>query len=260
MSTDVPYCPPEMHQKFASICEKAPMFDIPPKTASKMKQLMQRVQELEAEVQTMKRQRERDLANMREDYEAKIQLLKQQQQDTHSDLKEALEMVAQQRQRDVQGNDRPRRLRITSCTNTLSIQADSAGGENDLQSIIGQLQRHVVCRDVERNSTEIESVDYCDPEHEENSILGKLHQLRERMEKRHLEAEEHFKKRVQSEMAVHRRIFLRVNSRLTEVVSQSLESLSGCEDNDTVGSVREDLHWLQENLQKCRPARCASWP
>ena len=293
MSTTVPYYPPGMYQRLDSVCERAPLFGIPSHTTSEIQQLRQKVQVLEEDLKTANQRHKRELLHMqmeqqyeRSEHEGKVRLLDRQLQETHLNGKYwesvVVKLMEQLRQKEshsstaIRGQDYAdsefevsfTSARSTSTTSSSCVCSRADSGERHETYTVQSFSEHheevtqtVVClRGCPASKTQLEGEERVDDCLKGHIIRSQLYQLQELLENKHIEMERQLTERMRSELGTRHLHFLQVNNRLTEIVSQSLECLSACGNSDSVAGVGEDLRWLQENLEKCKLGRHASWP
>ena len=299
MSTPVPHYPPGMFQRFNSVCGKATLCGIVPQTQTEIVDLQHRVQRLEQNLQIANQRHERELQYMnaeqqyeRSEYEGQLNLLQRHLNESQLNAKfwesAVAELTRKLQQREahhstnhkgVDDTDFPFEASLTSTSTTSTSssvvsRADSGEHHNytvrsyvyehreEITRSVVCLQRCPTCEDSEKNHEEPEDERNRHSECQQCTIVSKFTQLQGLMEEKHSEMERGFKERVSAELAAHHLKFLEVNSRLTDIVSQSLECLSAhhMDSAAEADEVKGDLHWLQEELEHCRLGRYASCP
>lgn len=249
------------------------MCGVPTQNTVEMKQLKSRVEQLEVELQVTQRRYEQERCEheyQRREYEGIIRLLKQNLQNAESDAKHFESIVGQLTQK-----LRRMEMRVVGqdSTDSANSSVDDCNSSFDSKDGSEELDRHsvrtLVCELREEISRTVvwstscsageggcsNTHDHCT--HKDN-VYDKFSQLQLSFEEKHTEIVRRLEERRESEMAAFSISFLDANSKMTEVVSRSLECLSA-ERGDGADLV-EDLKWLQKNLDTCRIARHASWP
>lgn len=268
-----PYYSDAMLQKIDSVCEVGTVYGVPPQNTVEMKQLKSKVEQLEVELQVRQRQYEQERYEhecQRSEYEGIIHILKQNLQNAESDAKHFESIVGQLTQQ-----LRRMEMRVVGQDSTDSANSSvddcnsSFDSNNDSEELDRRSVRTLVCQLREEISRTVvwstscsASEGSCGNTHDhcthKDNVCDKFSQLQLSFEEKHTEIVRRLEERRESEMAAFSISFLEANSKMTEVVSQSLECLSAeCGDG---ADLAEDLKWLQKNLDTCRIARHASWP
>lgn len=268
-----PYYSDAVLQKIDSVCEVGTVYGVPPQNTVEMKRLKSRVEQLEVELQVTQRryeQERREHEYQRSEYDGIIRLLKQHLQNAQSDAKLFESIVGQLTQK-----LRRMEMRVTGQDSTDSANSSvddcnsSIDSNNGAEEVNCHVVRTLVCelreeisRTVVRSTSCLASEGGCSSTHDhcthKDNVCDKFSQLQLSFEEKHTEIVRTLEERRESEMAAFSITFLEANTKMTEVVSQSLECLSA-ECGDSAGLV-DDLKWLQKNLDSCRIARHASWP
>lgn len=324
-----PYYSSDIYQKVTSVFMRAPLCGIPHQHSIEMKELANKVQQLEEDKQmiqrrfeSMRQEMNRNVLFMKNElssleqqieserifYENRLQKCNRHIHDVTLYAKQQEFLVAQLREQ-----LRQARRPLNGChngrdyTDSLNVEENGTdfpdGGEDNhdddeisaikceytswddrkarFQSFKQETIRNNLCSD-SAGEKEVEEVDSIETFDQQETSLQLIHkQVQTRLEERHSEMEMKFVEHTRMELANHHLTFLEVNSRIIEVVSQSLEHLTSsrsstvtitttennCEDDgvtdDTTGTaegLEKDLKWLQESLESCRLARHASCP
>ena len=268
-TTSSSYYSATMLQKINSVCGVGSGYGLPPQNAIEMKQLQNKVQQLEAELQITHQRYERlrlEQQQQHNDYERMIRLLKQQLHDTASDANcQVAQLTTQLRQieaRFLNSKGEDSTDSGSDISRSSSSSSSTEGYEEHqcytVKSFVCALQEEIT-RTVSSSTCGIRGHGSVCEKHtafeSKDDIFDTLDKFQLRFEQKHADIVEHLKKQRESEVAANSLTFLEANSRMTEVVSQSLECLSG----DSAG-LGEDFRWLQQHLDTCRIARHASWP
>lgn len=268
-----PYYSDAVLQRIDSVCEVGGVFGVPPQNTAEMKQLKNKVERLEVELQATHSRYERERREheyQRSEYEGVIRLLQQHLHNAESDAKHFESIVGQLTQKlrrmEMQLMGQESTDSATSSVDDFNSSFDSndVPDEQDSESVrtlICELKEEI-SRTVVWSTSCSASGEGCSNTHDhctgKDSVCDKFSQLQLNFEEKHTKIVKRLEERRESEMAAYSITFLEANSKMTEVVSQSLETLS-TECGDSTGIV-EDLKWLQKNLDSCRIARHASWP
>ena len=263
-----------MQQRFGFVCEVGGTCGMPPQSTVEIQQLNNRVQQLEVELQNTKQRYDREINyyKMEQEYERRehegmVHLLKQQRHNAEANARHFESLVGQLVTRlkqmefrclSYEGQDSTDSSQDSDISST-ELEDPEEKQYRAMKSIVcevrEEIKRTVVCvvphtpGSESDGSTAQNGVPVCAEE-----VFEKLHQFQLRLEEKQTRVIKCLERRQQSEVAANSIHFLAANGRLTEIVSQSLESISDSPECSVLG---EDLRWLQ---RECDTLRCASWP
>ena len=262
-----------MQQRFGFVCEVGSACGMPPQSTVEMQQLNNRVQHLEVELQNTKRRYDREISHYRmeqecerREHEGMVHLLKHQRHNAEANARHFESLVGQLVTRLKQMELRCLSYEGQNSTDSTDSSQDSDISSTELEdpeekqyramkSIVcevrEEIKKTVVCvvphtGSESDGSTAQNGVPVCAEE-----VFEKLHQFQLRLEEKQTRVIKCLERRRQSEVAANSIHFLAANGRMTEIVSQSLESSPEC------SVLGEDLRWLQ---RECDTLRCSSWP
>ena len=271
-----PLVPHGFCNRVTSVCDMA---SLPTAYITEIMQLNHRIQRLEFERQASRERHDLELTLMKKAHESEKQLWGRQLDEAHTNAK-TFELMVQRRvqvERELYGSIGQEETDFPDGVDTDTITGSASLSRGDSKNHEYYTAKSYVCQEewkatLEYSKRYVENGHSCggDTVREGTSIAAEESRVVVRRVCRQItlcleEKELRYQAKARTELATQHLKFLEANNRLTEVVSQSLESLNTTASSTTTASkdhegLVQDLRWIQSNLEKCRLARHASWP